>query len=56
MYADDDELLLMSPEMREEREKYQAFLQKKIMEFKELLEWEVNTEEIKRLEVEPDRF
>ena len=56
MYADDDEYLLMSPEMREEREKYQVFLQEKIKEFKELLEWEVNTEEIKRLESEPDRF
>ena len=52
----DDELLFMSPEMREERVKYQAFLRGKIKEFKALLEWEVNTEEIKRLESEPDRF
>ena len=39
----------MSPEMREERERYQAFLREKIAQFKELLDWEVNTEEIERL-------
>ena len=54
--SDSDDLTFMSPEMREERERYQAFLREKIAQFKELLDWEVNTEEIERLGLQPDRF
>ena len=56
MNANSVSFAIMSPEMQEEMKEYHRFLEGKIEEFRKLLQWEVNTEELEKLRQMPDRF